>query len=362
MRHAKNISLANSDAHVFERWKRLPIDCGWAIQSVAWLAIVSSFLGTHFVTARIASAQTEGQVTYSVRMLEDEWSVDKLQKIQTAVKQVVSKASSACVGIDDGLGVGTGVIVSPDGLILTAAHVMSTEQETYEVLFPDGRTAKARVLGRNLDVDAGMMKLESGTWPYVEIGQSDALKKGDWVVSIGHSGGFELGRKPPVRTGRLLERNGHQLVTDAILIGGDSGGPLFDTHGKLIGIHSSMGDLLTINRHVKIEQFKQDWDRLRAGKTWGQLSDLAEPPIGKAQLGVRVDLVTPKAKIKLIKPGSPAARSGLAEGDIVIGFDGEMITDGRHLIRAVQKKIPRDTYFITVLRNDQTFQFEVRLD
>jgi serine protease Do len=308
-----------------------------------------------------AGAQTE---TRTADRSDAVWSVEKLKTIESAIQSVAKKNTDACVGIDDGYGVGSGVIVSRDGLILTAAHVMSTDQTLYEIFFSDGTTAMARRLGRNLDCDAGMLQLEgSRDWPHVELGTSDSLKKGDWVVSLGHSGGFELGRNPPVRSGRFLSRNKHLIVTDAVLIGGDSGGPLFDLEGRLIAIHSSIGDSVSINRHAKIEQFKLDWDRLRRGETWGELSDLAvEPPVGKAKMGVKLDLTSARAKIKLIKPRSAAAKIGLAPNDIVIGLDGEIITDAQHLIRAVKKHIPGETCFLTVLRGEQTLQFEIRLD
>jgi serine protease Do len=94
------------------------------------------------------------------------------------------------------------------------------------------------------------------------------------------------------------------IVTDAVLIGGDSGGPLFDTEGKLIGIHSSIGEVIAENRHVSIDLYRRDWDRLSRGERWGQLPDLPGdidkhlPPDGqkseskqtqRAKLGVKVD-------------------------------------------------------------------------
>ena len=347
-------------------------DCGKALEAsrispnrtycvyfltLAWLAACLSVL--------LGTTSLRGQVqTQTGDLSNAAWSVEKLETIQTAIRSVAKKNTDACVGIDDGFGVGSGVIVDRDGLILTAAHVMSTNRASYEIFFPDGTTATARRLGRNMDVDAGMLQLEGNReWPHVELGTSDSLNKGDWVVSLGHSGGFELGRKPPVRSGRFLSRKDHQIVSDAVLIGGDSGGPLFDLEGRLIAIHSSIGDSVSINRHTKIEQFKLDWDRLRRGETWGQLSDLTtEPPVGKAKMGVKLDLTSARAKIKLIKPLSAAARIGLATNDIVIGLDGEMITDAQHLIRAVKSHVPGDTCFITVLRNEQPLQFEIRLD
>ncbi len=325
----------------------------------SWEVLIASLL------VLIGTASLQGQIQTQTNVVTDAgWSVQKLKTIQAAIQSVAKKNTDACVGIDDGFGVGSGVIVSRDGLILTAAHVMSTDKPLYEIFFSDGTTAMARRLGRNLDVDAGMLQLEgSRDWPYVELGASDTLNKGDWVVSLGHSGGFELGRKPPVRSGRFLSRKGHQIVTDAVLIGGDSGGPLFDLEGRLIAIHSSIGDSVSINRHSKIEQFKSDWDRLRRGETWGELSDLAvEPPVGKAKMGVKLDLNSPRAKIKLIKPQSAAAKIGLAPNDIVIGLDGEIITDAQHLIRAVKRHVPGETCFLTVLRDEQTLQFEIRLD
>jgi len=125
--------------------------------------------------------------------------LQQLAQIEAAIQRVARQNMDACVAIFDGSGIGSGVIVSPDGLVLTAGHVMSTDLPEYEVYFANGKSAMAKRLGRNLDVDSGMIQLQGNNWPHVKIGSSDAMKKGDWVVSLGHSGGFELGRKPPVR-------------------------------------------------------------------------------------------------------------------------------------------------------------------
>ena len=290
-------------------------------------------------------------------------ALQQLAQVEASIQRVAQQNVDACVAIFDGSGIGSGVIVSPDGLILTAGHVMSTDFPEYEVYFSNGKSALATRLGRNLDIDSGMIQLKGGNWPHVKLGSSDAMKKGDWVVSLGHSGGFELGRKPPVRSGRLLEVKGHQLITDAVLIGGDSGGPLFNLDGELVGIHSSIGDAVSQNRHARIEEFLQDWDRLKRGESWGELPELVanELPAKKARLGVTLDLKSDRAKIKFVKQGSPADRIGLLPNDVVIQFDGEMITDGRHLIRAVQKHVPADTCFIKIDRNDEILDLEVRL-
>jgi serine protease Do len=286
-----------------------------------------------------------------------------LAAIEKAIQNVAAQNRDACVAIFDGVGIGSGVIVSPDGLVLTAGHVMSTDATQYEVFFSNGKTALATRLGRNLDADTGMVKLAGNNWPHVSLGKTTTMQNGDWVVSLGHSGGYELGRKSPVRSGRLLSIKDHQLITDAVLIGGDSGGPLFNLRGELIGIHSSIGDAINRNRHARIEQFRDDWKRLLRGDSWGQLPELVTKELtpGKAKLGVRVDLTSDRAIIKSVKPKSPAARIGLRPNDIVIQFDGEIITDGRHLIRSVAKHIPADTCFIKIDRDDQILNLEVSL-
>jgi serine protease Do len=145
-----------------------------------------------------------------------------LINVQNSIRNVVDRNLPAVISISDGAGFGSGVIVSPEGLILTAGHVVNTGASQFEIFFPGGQTATARLLGYNLNVDAAMLKLDgTGPWPFVELGEQASLKKGDWVVCLGHSGGYELGRKPPVRTGRVLDFRDEMVVTDAVLIGGD---------------------------------------------------------------------------------------------------------------------------------------------
>jgi serine protease Do len=107
----------------------------------------------------------------------------------TKISRLLSRSRTAA-------GFGSGVIVSPEGLILTAGHVVNTGASQFEIFFPGGQTATARLLGYNLNVDAAMLKLEgSGPWPFVELGHQATLKRGDWVVCLGHSGGYELRSK-----------------------------------------------------------------------------------------------------------------------------------------------------------------------
>ncbi len=292
-------------------------------------------------------------------------SVAELKRIQNQVSNVVSRVMPACVAISDGVGAGSGVIVSADGLILTAGHVM-TESSIYEIVLPSGQAVKAKPLGRNLDIDAGMLQIiddRSTAWPHVNIEKTKPVRPGQWVVSLGHSGGFEIGRTPPVRTGKVLETKEEMIITDAVLIGGDSGGPLFNLNGDLIGIHSSIGDTIAENRHVSMPDFVKDWDEMKAGKRWGELPTLENPSPKKRRgiIGVRVDLAAPNCKIRIINPGSSAEDAGILAGDIVLQFENTQINDGRHLIDVIKRYHSGDVCRMTVLRNSQIINFEIQL-
>lgn len=288
----------------------------------------------------------------------------KLKEIQSKVSAVARRNLETCVAINDGTGFGSGVVVSEDGLILTAGHVIMGDGP-FTVTFPSGRNVKSKLLGRNLNDDTGMLQLlEPGPYPFVKINESPNFGSGQWVVSLGHSGGFELGRNPPIRSGRILSKKGSQLLTDAVLIGGDSGGPLFDLEGELIGIHSSIGDTIAENRHVMMSSFVRDWDRLKRGDTWGSLPNLNDPSEKKTKgkLGIRVDLEIPgTCVIKTVSKGKSADNAGLLPGDVIKQFDNVMIKDARHLIEVVKRKFAGDVCPIVIDRDGKRLNLEIML-
>jgi len=271
----------------------------------------------------------------------------------------------SCVAVSDGVGFGSGVIVSADGLVLTAGHVMASDDNgQYEIILSSGKIVKAKALGKNLDVDSGMLQiLEEGPFPFVELDKTNQFKQGQWVVSLGHSGGWKLGRNPPVRTGRVLARKAHQLLTDAVLIGGDSGGPLFNLDGDLIAIHSSIGDTVAENRHVPVSIFRRDWGQLKQGKVWGKLPDLNDPTEKKKRglIGIKLDLSQSQAVIRMIDQGMPAEEIGLEIGDVVLQFDNTIVNDGRHLIDIIKRKSAGDVCPIVILRNGNQINYEIIL-
>ncbi len=320
--------------------------------SLLWIPAVLIFVNGSFLAATVGAEET----------LEDLVALEK--KIQSSVERVMP----AVVAVTDRQGYGSGVIVSSDGLVLTAGHVMASPyKKGYEVIFPDGRVAKAEALGKNLNVDAGMLKIvDPGPYPFVELAELEP-ELGDWVITMGHSGGYDLARKPPVRTGRLLGRRDHQLITDAVLIGGDSGGPLFDIEGKVIGIHSSIGDSIAENRHVRISTFRTHWTRMIAGNVWGELPDLSSRKkksrnIKRAKMGVVVDREAVNALVKQVHPDSPAARAGIRTGDVITKFDGKLVENAADLIAQVKTKRPGTSHTVEILRGGYYFKVELVLD
>src|SRR6218665_425885 len=156
-------------------------------------------------------------------------SREDLLAIQKALIRSLAKAREATVCIDIGDGSGSGVIVSPDGLILTAAHVSTGVGRDVTVIMEDGRKLKGETLGLVANVDAAMIRItEKGPFPFAEVVKDATTNLGDWVFSLGHSGGFDKERGSVVRLGRLVRVANSTIQTDCSLIGGDSGGPLFD--------------------------------------------------------------------------------------------------------------------------------------
>lgn len=287
-----------------------------------------------------------------------------LKAIQTQLQSVLPQAREATVCIELGKsGSGSGVVVSEDGMILTAAHVTGGVGKTFTVKFEDGREVQAESLGLNSETDAGMAKIiDEGTYPFVEIDRDDSAVLGDWVFALGHSGGFDADRGSVVRLGRLVITADTTVHSDCILIGGDSGGPLFDLHGRLIGIHSRVGNRLPQNMHVPMREYLKHWDGLMNSEFIGS-GPFAPPPTEKMGfLGIQAEAHDGEGlKITVVVEGSPAEEAGLKKGDILLKFDETEINDFDQLRELVSKKKPGDEVSVGLMRDDerQTITFNL---
>jgi len=195
--------------------------------------------------------------------------VSELRALEGRVQAVVEKVLPATVGVQIGPARGSGVIVSRDGYVMTAGHVVGKPGQNVTFVLADGKTVKGKTLGLFKNADAGLMKIEDkGEWPYVEKGHSTDLKPGQWCVAVGHPLGYQKGRPPVVRVGRVLRARDTAIQTDCPLVGGDSGGPLFDLEGRVIGINSRIGGAMNMNFHVSVDVYHDVWDRLAKGDAW----------------------------------------------------------------------------------------------
>jgi serine protease Do len=284
-----------------------------------------------------------------------------LRRIQDQLQRVLRRALPATAAVEIGRAAGSGVVVSADGLVLTAAHVIGEPGRRAWVELPDGRRMRATTLGANHDADAGIVKIDSPPrdLPFCPIAEGPPLEPGEWVVTTGQPGGLVAGRAPPVRLGRVLFIDGDLLCTDCKLVGGDSGGPLFNMQGEVVGIHSSIGPSLTHNFHVPISAFSRDWKRLLASELWGGRYDQLDP--GRAVLGVTGNNEGGVCLISGVTDDMPAARAGVKVGDVVTAVDGREITTFQQLADIVAFKRPGDRLTLRIDRRHETLEFRVQL-
>lgn len=190
-------------------------------------------------------------------------SVSDLQTMQDWVKTLSATVEKYTVAVRLSSSQGSGVIVSKDGYVLTAAHVIQERGTTCTVITHDGQRHQATSVGLINGTDVGLIKINKGNdWPFAKISQDAEISVGDWCLAVGHPNGYISDRRPVVRLGRVTDLNSRNIQTDCILVGGDSGGPLFDMHGRVIGIHSRIGRKSDVNYHIPIDQFVTSWEEL----------------------------------------------------------------------------------------------------
>lgn len=273
------------------------------------------------------------------------------------------------------IGGGTGFIVSKDGLVLTNRHVVSIEDADYTVLTNDGRKFPATVLAIDPGQDLAIIKIESKeNFPIVSLGNSDNLEIGQTVIAIGNSlGEFRntvsvgvisgLGRTVTASGGGIVETLTDIIQTDAAINKGNSGGPLLNLKGEVIGVNTAMAlGAENIGFAIPINKAKKDIEQV---KTLGK--------IVYPFLGVRYVLITDEIQREnnlptnygawiirgsgpgqtAIFPGSAAEKVGLKEEDIILEFNEEKITTDNTLAKIIMKYNPGDTVVLKILRNNK---------
>jgi S1-C subfamily serine protease len=281
---------------------------------------------------------------------EDEALLDAYSR---AVIDVVDRVGPAVVRLDVKAaddrrhgGTGSGVIVAPDGLVLTNSHVVGGGGAV-SVATVEGRSLTARVVGDDPDTDLALVRIDAPvTLPAAALGNSKLLKRGQLVIAIGNPLGFEstvttgvvsaLGRSLRSRSGRLID---DVIQTDAALNPGNSGGPLVSSHGEVVGINTAVimgaqGICFAVAANT-------------ASFVLGEL--VRHGRVRRAYIGIAAQQFTLSRRrrhaaglaqdsavmIASVEPNSPAARAGLVAGDIILALDGTPVTGADDLIRSL---------------------------
>jgi serine protease Do len=282
-------------------------------------------------------------------------SISDLQSIQAAIEDVVKKGLPATVGVDVGERMGSGVIVTADGFVLTVGHVAGGPGREAFVVLPSGRVLHAKTLGSLDSFDAGMIKItEVGPWPHVDMGRSGTLNSGAWCVTLGYPGGFKLNHTPTVRAGRVISVRSNDIWTDCPLLAGDSGGPLFNLQGQVIGIHSGIDDPVIYNFHVPVDAFRDAWSRFTAG-------DHGEPARGAPMLGIGGKTQSDGCRVVSVSAGGSAEKTGLKVDDVVTHLSGEMVDSIEALQVIVAKHKVGDEVTLSVIRDGNEMQLTATL-
>jgi len=283
-------------------------------------------------------------------------SLAELKDLNEHVKALVAKVRAAVVQVSGG---GSGVVISADGLVMCVAHVGVGAGRRVWFVFPDGRQARGITLGNDKMGDAGLMQIKSPerhNWPHVDVAKPEDIKLGEWCVALSYPIGFDQQRHPSVRLGRVYHHCPFDVGTDCAIMGGDSGGPLFDLQGRVIGISSTCGNSLLENRHISVDRFQRYWDRLVNSE---DLKDL-EPGQG-AVFGVESDPDVDAARLSNVTPDGPAATAGVKAGDVVLKFAGNEIHNFQDLTNEVRQHKPGEKVEVEVHRGMDLLKISVTL-
>jgi serine protease Do len=262
-------------------------------------------------------------------------------------------------------GLGTGFIVSADGLIISNQHVTSGAEQIV-VTLRDGRDFPARLLGEDDQTDIAVLKIDVTGLPVAPIGRSRALQIGDWLIAIGNPYGYLLGNSEPSVTAGVVSALGRDILpnenqtglyvdmiqTDAAINPGNSGGPLVNADGEVVGVNAfiltqtggsvGLGFAIPIERAMRVAQQLREHGRVRRG--WVGV-EIAEPQAQSSEWRRQ-----PGVLVRRVAPGGPGAAAGLKQGDVIERVNGQLLRNFLGWEKALVDLAPGDTLRLALQR------------
>jgi len=263
---------------------------------------------------------------------------------------------------------GSGFVVSPEGLIVTNNHVIEGADEI-EIEFFSGKTLPAKVIGKDDKTDIAVLKVESEEpLPFVKFGDSDQSRVGDWVLALGNP----LGQGFSASTGIVSARNralsgtyDDFIQTDAAINRGNSGGPLFNMDGEVIGVNTAIlspnggsigiGFSMASNVVSKVVQQLEEFGETRRGWLGVKIQPVTD------DIAESLGLTAAKGAMVTDVPDGPAAEAGMKAGDVITSFSGGEVEDPRDLVRRVADAPVGEAVEVVVQRDGKPVELKVTL-
>ncbi|MDB6181454.1 Do family serine endopeptidase [Paracoccus fistulariae] len=254
---------------------------------------------------------------------------------------------------------GSGFVISSDGYIVTNNHVIDGADEI-EIEFYSGKTLPAKVVGTDPNTDVALLKVDSdAAIPFVKFGNSDSARVGDWVLALGNPLGQGFSASSGIVSARNRELSGtydDYLQTDAAINRGNSGGPLFNLDGEVIGVNTAIlspnggsigiGFSMTSNVVSSVVDQLKEYGETRRGWLGVKIQDVT-PDMAEA-----LGLTTESGAMVTDVPDGPAKDAGMRAGDVIIGFDGQDVVDTRSLVRRVAEAPAGEAVDVVVQRQN----------
>ena len=264
-------------------------------------------------------------------------------------------------------GVGSGFIISADGFVMTNAHVVDGADEVL-VTLPDKREFKAKLIGADKRTDVAVVKIDSTGLPFVRIGDINRLRVGEWVMAIGSPFGLENTVTAGIVSAKQRDTGDYLpfIQTDVAVNPGNSGGPLINMRGEVVGVNSQIysrsGGYMGISFAIPIDEAMRVSEQLRSsgrvtrGRIGVQIAEVTR------EVAESIGLGKPQgALVRSVEAGSPAEKAGVEAGDIITRFEGRAIEKASDLPRQVGNTKPGTRSAITVFRRGQNRDLNITI-